>query len=190
VQLKLANNTHIFPQGRGVKQGCTLSPTLFNRYINKLARALEQSAAPRLTLLESEVKCLLFADDLMLLFPTKEGLQQHLDLLHRLCQIWALTVNLSKTKIMVFQKRSSCKDHKYHLDTIAVEHAKKLYIIHPKHRHHKVTSTKLWTIWETRQEGPLHPPKKYLNQLLPFVVVRSEVRSPTKTSQKHPPCTM
>jgi hypothetical protein len=69
-----------------------------------LARALEQSAAPSLTLLESEVKCLLFADDLMLLSPSKEGLQQNLDLLRRFCQIWALKVNFSKTKIMVFQK--------------------------------------------------------------------------------------
>ena len=63
----------------------------------------------------------------MLLSPTKEGLQQHLDLLHRFCQTWALTVNLSKTKIMVFQKRSSCQDHKckFHLDTVAREHTKK-----------------------------------------------------------------
>ena len=43
--------------------------------------ALEKSAAPGLPLLESEVKCLLFADDLVLLLPTKEGLQQHLHLL-------------------------------------------------------------------------------------------------------------
>ena len=91
-----------------------------------MARALEKSAAPGLTLLESAVKCLLFADDLMLLSPTQEGLQQHLDLLHRFCQTWALTVNLSKTKIMVFQKRSSCQDHEYnfYLDTVALEHTK------------------------------------------------------------------
>ena len=97
--------THFFPQGRGVRQECSLSPTLFNMYINELARALKQSAALVLTLLESEFKCLLFADDLVLLSPTKQGLQQHLDILHRYCQTWALTVNLSKTRIMVFQKR-------------------------------------------------------------------------------------
>ena len=110
-----------------MRQGCSFSPTLFNIYINKLAQALEKSAAPGLTLLESEVKCLRFADDLVLLSPTKEGLQQHLDILHRFCQTWALTVNLSKTKIMVFQKRSSLQDHKYkfHLDTVALELTKK-----------------------------------------------------------------
>ena len=94
--------------------------------INELVRALEQSAAPGLTLLESEVKCLLFSVDLVLLSPTKEGLQQHLDLLHRWCQTWSLTVNLSKTKLMVFQKRPSCQDYKYkfHLDTVALNHTK------------------------------------------------------------------
>ena len=96
-------------------------------YINKLERALKKFAAPDLTLLESEVKCLLFADDLVILSPTQEGLQQNLDLLHRFCQTWALTVNFIKIKIMVFQKRSSCKDHKYkfHLDTIDLEHTTK-----------------------------------------------------------------
>ena len=95
-------------------------------YTNKCAVKIGQSAAPGLTLLESEVKRLLFADDLVLLSPTKQGLQQHLDLLHRFCQTWALTVNLSKTKIMVFQKRTSCQDHefKFHLDTVALEHTK------------------------------------------------------------------
>ena len=80
-----------------------------------MARALEQSAAPGLTRLESEVKCLLFADDLVLLSPPKEGLQQHLDLLHRFVQTWALPVNLSKTKKwcskMVFQLPGPSRHH-------------------------------------------------------------------------------
>ena len=109
-----------------MRQGCRLSPILFTIYINELASALEKSAAPGLTLLESEVKNLLFADDLMLLSPITEGLQQHLDIRHRFCQTWALTLNLSKTKIMMFQTRSSCQDHgdKFLLDTVALEHTK------------------------------------------------------------------
>lgn len=99
-------HTDFFPQGRGVKQGCNLSPTLFNIYINELALLLEQSTAPGLTLTDTEIKCLFYADDLVILSPTREGLQQSLDILHQYCQTWALTVNMKKTKIMTFQKRS------------------------------------------------------------------------------------
>lgn len=45
------------------------------------------------------------SDDLVLLSPTQHGLQQNLDLLEQYCQAWALTVNLKKTNIMIFQKR-------------------------------------------------------------------------------------
>ena len=77
----------------------------FSNLFGSITRALEKSAAPGLTLVESEVKCLLFDDDLVLLSPTKEGLQQHVDLLQSCCQTWTLTVNHSKTKIMLFQKK-------------------------------------------------------------------------------------
>ncbi len=73
--IKIGNKrTEIFTQGRGVRQGCPLSPTLFNIYINELAKVLEQSSAPGLTLHDSNIKFLLFADDLVLLSPTEEGL--------------------------------------------------------------------------------------------------------------------
>ena len=85
--------TDFFTQGRGVRQGC--SPTLFNIYINELAVLLEQSAAPGFTLNNTEVKFLLYADDLVLLLPTTQELQQHLDLLQKYCQNWALAVNLT-----------------------------------------------------------------------------------------------
>lgn len=98
--------TDFFPQSRGVKQGCSLSPTLFNIYINELAESLEQSEIPGLSLSDTQIKCLLFADDLILLAPSKEALQQQLDHLQTFCQTWALTVNLDKNKIMIFQKRS------------------------------------------------------------------------------------
>ena len=80
-------------KGRGVRQGCSLSPTLFNIYINQLAVLLEQSATPGLALNNTEVEFLLYADALVLPSPTEQGLQQHLDLPEHFCKNWALTVN-------------------------------------------------------------------------------------------------
>ena len=116
--------TEFFTQGCGVRQGCNLSPALFNIYINELAVLLEQSAAPGLTLFDKEVKCLLYADDLVLLSPTEQGLQQHLNLLEQYCQNWALAVNLKKTKIMIFQKKPRCQENRYKwtLGNTALEH--------------------------------------------------------------------
>ena len=117
-------HTDFFQQSKGVRQGCSLSPTLFNIYINELAKTLDQSTTPGITLADTEVKCLLFADDLVLLSPTKEGLQQHLDILHKFSQTWALTVNLTKTKIMIFEKRHSHLNQQFFLNTTALEHTK------------------------------------------------------------------
>ncbi len=124
--IKIGNKqTEFFTQGRGVRQGCPLSPTLFNIYMNELAKVLEQSSAPGLTLHDSNIKFLLFADDLVLLSPTEEGLQQNLDILHKFCQTWALSINTNKTKILTFQKRPRLqgKRHSFTIGTTKIEHA-------------------------------------------------------------------
>ncbi len=102
----------------------SLSPTLFNIYINELATMLERSAAPGLTLHDTEVKFLLYADDLVLLSPTEQGLQQSLALLEQYCQSWALAVNLKKTNIMIFQKKARSQGNRYHfkLGNTTLEH--------------------------------------------------------------------
>ncbi len=113
--VKIGNcRTAFFQQGRGVRQGCSLSPTLFNIYINNLAEALDRSGSiPGLALHDSEVKCLLYVDDLVLLSPTAEGLQHSLALLEQYCEEWALTVNLDKTRVMVFQKKARSQGSRY-----------------------------------------------------------------------------
>ena len=113
--------TDFFPQSRGVKQGCSLSPTLFNIYIDELAKSLEQSDIPGVTLSDTEVKCLLFADDVIL---SKEALQQQLDHLQTFFQTWVLTVNLEKTNIMVFQKRPRCQGNpdRFSLGSTDIKH--------------------------------------------------------------------
>ncbi len=77
-----------FSQTKGVRQGCSLSPTLFNIYINELASALDKSSCPGLTLEGREIKCLLYADDLLLLSPHEEGLHQSLSILEKYSKDW------------------------------------------------------------------------------------------------------
>ena len=91
--------TEYFTQGRGIRQGCNLSPGLFNIYINELATTLEKSSVPGVSLHNKEVKCLLFADDLVLLSPT-QGLQQSLDLLEHYCQTCPLNLDILMMQFM------------------------------------------------------------------------------------------
>lgn len=44
-----------FTQGRGMRQGCSLSLTLFNRCLNELANLLEQLKSPDLTVHDSKI---------------------------------------------------------------------------------------------------------------------------------------
>ena len=92
----------------GVKQGCPLSPTLFGLYVDGLEKHLLDTAdidAP--TLMGVVVPLLLYADDLILMSETAAGLQKQLDALASFCSQRQLAVNLSKTKVVVFEAKHS-----------------------------------------------------------------------------------
>jgi len=85
----------------GVKQGCSLSPTLFGLYVDGLEKHLLETAdidAP--TLMGVMVPLLLYADDLILMSESASGLQKQLDAIASFCEQRQLTVNLSKTKVV------------------------------------------------------------------------------------------
>ena len=48
--------------------------------------------------------CLLYADDTLLLAESADELQLALQSLYSYCDIWALKVNLDKTKVIIFSK--------------------------------------------------------------------------------------
>ena len=92
----------------GVKQGCPLSPTLFGLYIDDMAERLlalgEEADAPSLAGLLLAV--LLFADDTALCSTTPAGLQKQIDTLQQFCAERGLSINVKKTKIVVFANRA------------------------------------------------------------------------------------
>ena len=95
--------SEFFNYDKGVRQGCILSPLLFNLYLNELPFILNNNATRWFSL---KLNCLLYADDLPLISNSAEGLQQSLDRLSKCCQDWLLKINPAKTKVIVFQKKS------------------------------------------------------------------------------------
>ena len=89
----------------GVKQGCPLSPLLFGIYIDDLESMFADRNAdldlPRLG--GQPVPPLFYADDLALVARSQAGLQSQMDLLQEYSEKWQLTVNVAKTRAIVFQ---------------------------------------------------------------------------------------
>ena len=86
----------------GLKQGCPLSPLLFNIYINDIGSYLQDNGPGNLSIQGTNINHFLYADDLVLLAETKEGLQEHLNGLERFSKDKDLTVNTKKSVVMVF----------------------------------------------------------------------------------------
>ena len=63
-----------------------------------------ESEPPKLV--NSNIGSLSFADDLIVISESKEGLQNSIDKLSDFCDNWQLTVNVKKTKTMVLQQRN------------------------------------------------------------------------------------
>ena len=95
--------TNFFSSKIGVKQGCVLSPTLFNIFLRDLPEIFDHTCDP-VPLHTTPTSCLMFADDLIVMSTTATGLQCALDKLSIYCKKWVLTVNTSKTKVIIFNK--------------------------------------------------------------------------------------
>ncbi len=112
--------TEYFEMNIGVRQGDSLSPLLFNIFINDLANDLEQNNTTSAHLGSLKIGFLLYADDLILLSESAEGLQDQIDRVNAYCKTWALQINKNKSKIMIFNKRSTDMLH-FHVDNESLE---------------------------------------------------------------------
>ena len=82
-----------------------MSPTLFSLFISELAEEILNNSSHGVQLLPERIELLhlLFADDVALFSDTVKGLQNQLNILENYSKSWDLTVNMSKTEIVVFK---------------------------------------------------------------------------------------
>ena len=118
--LKMNNEaTRRFRTYKGVKQGCILSPRLFNIFLNDLPEIFDsQTCCPVSLGNNMKINCLMYADDLIILSETESGLQECLQKLHKYTETWDLKINSKKTKVMIIQKAGRRK----HTDFYCGEH--------------------------------------------------------------------
>ena len=71
----------IFESLIGVRQGCNLSPMLFNLFLNDFPEICDSKCDP-FRICNTELSCLLYADDLLILSETETGLRASINKLH------------------------------------------------------------------------------------------------------------
>ena len=119
-----------FQIGSGVRQGCALSPLLFSVFIDTIMRAAITKETAQLAgfrvgyeptglltapSLPTNPTCvqhrmvtdLLYADDAALTARSRDGLTHLLRRLQDTAQDWGLTINITKTKAMVFHPHAA-----------------------------------------------------------------------------------
>ena len=97
--------TEHFDIPNGLKQGCVVSPTFFKIYINDLVTDINNHEAG-ITIDNRNISMLMFADDIVLLAPTEDKLQEMLDIVNNWCSKWRLTLNGTKTEIIHYRHKS------------------------------------------------------------------------------------
>ena len=90
----------------GVRQGCMLSPLIFSMLISNVADYVRTNGKHGVQLIpgREEIFLLLFADDIALVSTSPAGLQNQINNLDKASEGIGLTVNLDKTKVMIFRK--------------------------------------------------------------------------------------
>ena len=91
----------------GVLHGGVLNPKLFNSYLCDLGEHLDKSIGVNIH--GTKVAHLLYADDLVLLATTAEGLQSQLQNLYNYCKKWYLIVSMTKTNVIILMQKRNKK---------------------------------------------------------------------------------
>ena len=113
--------TDWFNVSMGLKQGCILSPQLFNAFLNGLTQCINELHCG-VEYGDNSISMFLYADDIILIASDGHKLQRMLDALDEYCKTWRLTINPNKSKIVHFRRKSCPRStQQFHCGNKAIE---------------------------------------------------------------------
>ena len=107
----------------GLKQGCPLSPMMFNLYIDDMKDIFDAQCDP-VTITDTNISHFLYADDLVLVSLSPEGLQRSLDKISDYATTKSLTISIKKSKSMIFNLGGRLIDKKFYINGEPLEPVK------------------------------------------------------------------
>ena len=112
-----------FSINQGVRQGCVLSPTLFNLFLSDFEPLLaKENNLDRVTINANiQMSSIIWADDILMLSETKQGLQNQLDFLEKYSNDNQLKINVNKTKCLCFNTTGKLIRNCFHINNSAIE---------------------------------------------------------------------
>ena len=143
-------NLKAFPLRLGPRQGCPLSPLLFNIFLEVLATAIrEEKEIKEIQIRKEEVKLSLFADDMILYIENPEdSIRKLLELINEFSKVSGYKINTQKSLAFLYtNNEKSEREIKESIPlTIATKRIKYLGINLPKETNRKRSTSRLYIV--------------------------------------------
>ena len=103
--------------GRGVLQGCSLSPTLYNIYLEDSMKNYFLNMGG-VNIGGRRIKYIRFADDMALLAEDERMLKNMLTALNDRCEDYGMKININKTRAMVIDRKPNKIDMRIKYESV------------------------------------------------------------------------
>lgn len=101
--------TKKFRTRKGVRQGCVMSPLLFDLYIANIDRLFKERNIGGIEIGKSKIWMLAYANDMVLLAKNRVAIQDMMDTFKKFTKSKKLELNTEKTKTLIFNRKKEGK---------------------------------------------------------------------------------